>query len=499
MPVQIIPFPQELRLRLPTIVGNVDYTTLLNQLQQIDFLLLSGGVEEAFVQLALNRWTVANPKQTPSVDQQIKFQTQSRRALRCNVLRSLLQEDFRGLSCQLAGNGLYQWFCQIGGIDKIQVPSKSQLQRYASWLPVEQMREVLNGLLKNAVESPKKLQLKERLDLDDYFLDTTCMKANIHFPVDWVLLGDAVRTLMKATLLIRKEGLRSRMESPEEFLRRMNRLSIAMTHQRRRSDSKKGRKRVLRQMKKLVRVVGDHAQRHRQLLDLNWDKTQWTRKQAEQILKRMDGVVEQLPAAQKQAHERIIGGRRVDNADKILSLYEKDAHVIVRGKSGASVEFGNGVIMGENRQGVIVDFAFLKDQAPADSQLLSGSLARVKEISGCSVKSVATDRGFHSTANSKMLKEANIFDAMCPRKPEELKERMKDKKFAQMQRRRSQTEGRVGILKNVFLGGEVRAKGYENRELALAWAVLTHDLWVLARMKKVKKVRKKPADLRKAA
>lgn len=499
MPVQIIPFPLELQPRLPTIVGNVDYTTLRKHLEQIDFLLLSGGVEEAFVQASLNHWTASNTKQAPNCDQQIKFQTQSRRALRCNVLRTLLQEDFRGLSCQLAGNGLYQWFCQIGGIDKVQVPSKSQLQRYAGWLPVQPMREVINGLLKNAAESPKKLQLKERLDLDDYFLDSSCMKANIHFPVDWILLGDAVRTLMKATLLIREEGLRGRMKSPEEFLRRMNRLSIQMTHQRRRSDSKKGRKRVLRQMKDLVVVVRDHAKRHRQLLDLNWEKTRWTRKEADQILKRMDGVVEQLPAAQKQAHERIIGGRKVDNADKVLSLYEKDVHVIVRGKSGASVEFGNTVVLGENRQGVIVDFTLIKDQAPADSQLLSGSLARVKEITGRSVKSVAADRGFHSAANSKMLKEAKIFDATCPRKPNELKERMKDRKFAQMQQRRSQTEGRIGILKNVFLGGGVRAKGYENRELGLAWAVLTHDLWVLARMKKVKKVKRKPADLKKAA
>ena len=41
--------------------------------------------------------------------------------------------------------------------------------------------------------------------------DSTVVKANIHFPVDWVLLVDAVRTLMKATTLIRREGLKIRM------------------------------------------------------------------------------------------------------------------------------------------------------------------------------------------------------------------------------------------------------------------------------------------------
>ncbi len=39
MPCQILPFPEELRPRLPTIVGNVDYHTLRRRLQQIDGLL----------------------------------------------------------------------------------------------------------------------------------------------------------------------------------------------------------------------------------------------------------------------------------------------------------------------------------------------------------------------------------------------------------------------------------------------------------------------------
>ncbi len=49
----------------------------------------------------------------------------------------------------------------------------------------------------------------------------------------------------------------------------------------------------------------------------------------------------------KQALERIIGERPVANADKILSLYESDLHVIVRCKAGADVEFGNTLFLAE--------------------------------------------------------------------------------------------------------------------------------------------------------
>jgi hypothetical protein len=482
----IIPLPAELRPRLPTIVGNVDYLTLRQRLEQIDSVLHVSGLERRFVERALQGWLKPSGR-TPSAREQQKFQWRSRRALRCNILRTLLQEDYRGFSCQLAGNPLYQWFCLFDALDQIRVPSKSELQRYAHWLPAGQMREIINGLLQGAIEQPKQLRLREPLDLEDYFLDTTALKANIHFPVDWVLLRDGVRTLMKATTLIRNQGIKGRMEPPEQFLRRINRLSMEMTHQRRAADCRKGRKRVLRQMKKLVKVVRGHARRHRQLLDAKWQETQLTRRQAVQVLRRIDQVLELLPQAQKQAHERIIGGRLVENREKILSLYEPDVHVIVRGKAGAEVEFGNTVLLGENRQGVILDYQIYKEQAPADAHLLVESLERVQTGLGTTVGGVAADRGFSSAINSRGLEEAGIFNGICPRQPQQLKERMKDKKFVRLQRRRSRTEARIGILKNGFLGRPMRAKGFAHRELALAWGVLTHNLWMLARLRKTKK------------
>jgi len=296
--------------------------------------------------------------------------------------------------------------------------------------------------------------------------------------------------------MIRAAGLRGRMQPPQEFLRRMNRLSMAMTQQTRRAGGKKGRKRVLRQMKKLVGVVRGHARRHRELLGQQWERTEWTRAQAEQVLRRIDGVLELLPRAQKQAHERIIGARQVPNAGKILSLYEPEVRVIVRGKAGAEVEFGNTVLLGENRQGLILDYEIFRESAPADSQILFGSLLRVREATGRDVGAVVTDRGFYSAANSRALREGGTFDALCPRPPAVLRERMKLEKFARLQRRRAQTEGRIGILKRNFLGRPMRAKGFEHRELALAWGVLTHNLWMLARMRKTKR---QAVSLQKAA
>ena len=489
----LIPFPTELRPRLPTIVGNVDYLTLRRRLEQIDELLRSSGVERVFVEQALKDWLTrgSNP---PTAREQEKFQVRSRRALRCNILRTLLQEDYRGFSCALAGNPLYQWFCWIDALDQVRVPSKSELQRYAHWLEAVQMRELIQGLLLAGINQSRELDLKKAVDLEEYFLDTTCLEANVHFPVDWVLLRDGIRTLMKAILLIRQAGLKGRMEPPQEFLRRINRLSIEMTHSRRKSRGRKERKRILRRMKKLVKVVGRHARRHRERLDQEWEKTDWTRRQAQAVLRRIDQVLELLPRAQKQAHERIIGGRPVDNAEKILSLYEPDIHVLVRGKAGAEVEFGNTVLLGENQQGIILDYQIWKEPAPADVHLLAESLERMVVGLEQGVSSVGADRGFASKANTMGLKEAEIFDGICPRSPAELKERMKDQRFVRMQKRRSQTEARISIVRRGFLGQPMRANGFAHRELAVARGILTHNLWMFARLRN-----KKEEPLRKAA
>ena len=476
----LIPFELSIPQVLPTIEGNVDYREFRDQLLRLSHRLIPSGLETQWLEADLQRW-LAGDKPVGAQAQQ-NHQRHSQRALRCNIARLLLAEDYRGFAARLADSPLLQFFCALSEVDRVRVPSKSTLQRYDLWWPEAEVRSLLQKLLGLGAQNPDQLHLAQPLDLEHCFLDTTCLAANIHYPVDWVLLRDATRPLMKSVQLIREQGLKHRMEAPETFISRINARCIQMTHAGNKADGQRQRQQTLRQMDRLVGTVRAHAQRYRDLLDQHWSQTEWTRPQVEPVLGRMDQVLAQLPQARRQARQRILAGQLVANEEKILSLYEPDVHVIVRKKAGAEVEFGNPLLLGENSQGVIIDWELFRESAPADSQLLPRCVGRMEEAYGPELKAVAADRGFDSQTNQIGLAGDKIYNAVCPRSPRQLQQRGRSWKFKQLQRRRAQTEGRVGILKNVFLGPPMRSKGFAPRQLTVTWTVLVHNLWVIARL-----------------
>ena len=178
MAAVIIPFELPLPLILQTIEGNVDYTTFRDQLLQINENLVLSGLEDHFIQADLDRW-LKGQKRVSAKAQQIR-QFHSRRALRCNIARTMLREDFRGFATRLADSSLLQFFCGISEVDRVRVPAKSTLQRYATWWTEAEVRQLSGQLLQTGAQQPEKLSLPEPVDLERCWIDTTCVEANIH-------------------------------------------------------------------------------------------------------------------------------------------------------------------------------------------------------------------------------------------------------------------------------------------------------------------------------
>jgi IS5 family transposase len=480
-----IPLQLDLSPTFPNIYGNLDYRDFRDTLIKIDEILVKSGFEDKLISEILDQYLIENelnPTKYYNNKRSLFDYKRLRYALRCNIARHLTGESYRLFSIRLTDSELLQWFTGINVFGDRKAASKSSLERYEKMFDEKLVAHEIHKWMADLGNSNKAIAagLYEEVSYKSVFVDTTCVKAHIHFPVDWVLLRDAVRSLLSSIKIIRAQGLKRRMIEPKLFLKQINKLSMAMSLVGRKKDSKRQRKTILRSMKKLTCCILRHGKRYRDLLDACWQETDWSYLQALQVIHRIDAILKQVPAAIKQAHERIIGGRLVPAENKILSLYDRDAHVIVRGKIGSEVEFGQGLILAEQTDGLIIDWHLFKNQPPADGRLLQPALERIKYYYG-SIEHYCSDRGFNSQSNDGYLKANNIYNATCPRDPEQLKRKLKDPIFISLQTRRSQTEARVGIFKNVFLGSPLRSRKITYKRQAINWCVLTHNLWVLSR------------------
>src|SRR5271169_6617479 len=145
MPVAtIIPFALPLPLNLPTVEGNVDYRDFRDQLLRIDGLLVQSPLETQLLEADLQRWRAGQKRVSAKAQQNHQFH--ARRALRCNIARDLLKEDYRGFAARLADSPLLQFFCDLSEVDRVVVPSNPDAsgQRYFTWWPEAEVRQAIH-------------------------------------------------------------------------------------------------------------------------------------------------------------------------------------------------------------------------------------------------------------------------------------------------------------------------------------------------------------------
>jgi hypothetical protein len=497
MSAETIHFQEELIYQLPKISNHKDYSDYCELIERMDEIIKITGLDLAFAHEQLhkiNAELVQQRKDTLSVQQSKNIVAHSVKAYRCTICKILLGKSYRELSIQLADSTILQRFCTIARInDQMKIPTKSTLQRYAEMFDEAFLRSQVDRLNRKAVEQENPLQLQDPFTTEDVYVDATCLKANIHFPVDWVLMKDCMMTILKAIIVIRKHGLKHRIKTPEKFMSEINAICMSMTSIGRKPGSRKERKTMFRKLKSISQVIRQHGVNYaRRLREDRESKTDLSEAQAACVLKRLDKMIELLPKAIKQANSRIISNKMTKNEDKILSAYHDNVNVIKRGKTGGQFEYGNPLFIAEQKDGVILDWKLYETDVK-EPQSTKESIKRLTEDLNYEIKSLTGDRGCQSEANDKLLQKKGIVSGLCPRDPDLFIEKMEDVSFRKHQKRRAQTEGRIGIFKNSILDGSLYERSVENKQMKVAWAVLTHNLWCIARLPSLAETKKEAA------
>ena len=151
--IEIVAFQEEFRQVLPNVEGNADYEQFRDSLERIAELIKLSKIEQRVMLEALrqhqeedNRRRQARGKKPKELKAKakVRIQKMARQALRCGIARHLTGEAYRVFSCRLADSAVLQKFCLIDRLVAIQVPSKSQLQRYEGMFEEGFLREIIS-------------------------------------------------------------------------------------------------------------------------------------------------------------------------------------------------------------------------------------------------------------------------------------------------------------------------------------------------------------------
>jgi IS5 family transposase len=359
------------------------------------------------------------------------------------VLRMLLLKHMRGWSYEdvtreVRANLVYREFTGVGGG---KVPDDKTMGRLARQLGPEAIAQLHRRTVEIAME--KQVVAGRRMRVD-----TTVVETNIHYPTDSTLMGDGVRVLTR----VMKKAAAAAAEAGVKFRDRSRSVkrSILEIVYAARNKSEKGQEKMKAGYRKLLeatsRVVGQAKQ--------------FSGVIAGKAKQQLDEMIPRVQQVMKQARERVLNGNtRADN--KILSMFEPDTEVIRKGKASKPTEFGKMVKIQEAENQIVTHFEVF-DRRPSDSDLLTPSIEKHKELLDRVPDLVAADAGFFSAANETAARKLGVKQVAVPSrstKSEKRKQEQKKPWFKKAQKWRTGCEGRISVLKRRHGLNRSRYKG----------------------------------------
>jgi IS5 family transposase len=190
-----------------------------------------------------------------------------------------------------------------------------------------------------------------------------------------------------------------------------------------------------------------------------------------------------------EATTRIIGqtrqriaGTTPDGATRVVSLHDRDARPIAKGRLGKPVEFGYKGQIVDNDDGIVVDHQMHAGN-PADSPQLAPAIQRIKARTGRAPRTVTADRGYGEAATDQALTALGVRTVVIPRKgrPGAARQHVEKRRaFRRTIKWRTGCEGRISTLKRGYGWDRTRLDSLEGAKTWTGQGVFTHNLTRIA-------------------
>jgi len=343
-------------------------------------------------------------------------------------------------------------------------PKKSVLHQTISAIRPETWEAVNRTLLASAKQEKLESGATVRID-------STVSAALMHEPSDSALLWDAVRVM---TRLLRQAS--AWPGAPVLLWRDRRRMAKkrarAIDYSRGQSKKRQLYRELIATTRATLAALQEAAERLAKVVGMA----------AERWRARLSHYMPLIKAILTQSERRVLEGLAVPTSEKLVSLFEPHADIIVKGSR--KVQYGHKLNLVTGKSGLILDVV-VEAGNPADAERFLPMLDR--QIARCGVppRQMAADRGYASLDNLHQAKARGVQDVAFHKKRSIAVEDMVKSRWVYRKLRnfRAGIEAGISCLKRAYGGARCTWRGLDHFKAYIWSAVVAHNLALLARLK----------------
>jgi transposase, IS5 family len=377
--------------------------------------------------------------------------------LRVLVLKQMNTFSYEDLEFHLKDSATYRTFCRIGLMDS--APGRSTIAENVKklrWRTLEKVSQIVVDYAKQkGVETGEKVRV-----------DSTTVESHIHRPTDSGLLYDGVRVLARLLARVKKV---SGYSGWQDHTRRAKRRMIGIHRTR-----KEGvRLKAYRDLLKVVRKTLRYARAGLESLGKK-------RGRATRLRRKLVEMIELVERVRQQTEQRVLRGEKVETAQRIVSIFEPHADVLV--KDHKDTYYGHKVSLTGGASGMLLD-CVIEDGNPNDATRTVPMIKRQKKLYGRAPKQAALDGTYASRPNLKDIKKLGV-EEVCFSAPRGMSaEEMAGSRsvYRRLRDFRAGIEGIISFVKRCFGMKRCTWRGEPSFRSYVWSSVLSANLLILAR------------------
>ena len=405
--------------------------------------LIEGDVK---VDLKLNN---LGRKDTPTVEQ----------ILRAGIFKEIKKLDYRELELAMYENLTFKLFMKLD--DRVPF-SYSTLQKYISKISEENLRKIIIFVNSMAITEGKE-------SVEKVSPDTTVVATNVHYPTNNSLVWDCIKTATRLLKQYKAEQTQKKIDEDqkrrEKRLQDAKKLNYIINNEK---TAKKQKTLFDSYLKIFGEVINEVA-----LLIITENKK-------DKNLRKLSDLLPLMRKVKENAYRFQILGEKVENSDKIFSIYEKHTDIIVKGQR--DYEFGHKVMITRGTSNFILDYEVYHGN-PNDKLLYQGTIGNVIKNYTVIPNSASSDGGFASNENLEWSAKKGIVNTVFTKVTQSMKNIVESAEVETLLKKwRSGTEAVISNLKRGFGLQKVVWEGFERFSAKVAWSVLCYNLRVFSNL-----------------